>query len=366
MPRPILRLATRFTRRTRATAWAIAFACMVLVGALSLVDGLASGVGSVADRIGSGPAVYIRGTELLASAIDPDEAAGIPGDFLALRAHPAQLEINGLSLSTTVVAVETYRNGTGTTAYPTGRNVSLDLGLRARVISLSGAPPAATGNLTVFGLPLTGLPIVAAPPSRPALFADDWAYVHPDLLFSMNLTQGGPIQAVVVEAPLDPALVRSLGLTQLETLGAVGFVRGSIAEVQRSLVALAVVIAVVIGLLVYAAMSLEVHQRAREIATLRRLGASPATVAGIYEGQAILLAAAGAVLGSALGIVAAHAVVSFAPLLGLPNLVILDAPVGAVSLAFILSIVAACVAGLVPSRRAAVLASRRKGAVPSS
>src|SRR3989441_6866257 len=138
MARPLLRLATRFTRRTRATAWAIAFACMVLVGALSLVDGLAGGVGSVADRIGSGPAVYIRGTELLASAIEPDEAAGIPGDFVAVRAHPAQLEINNLSLSTTVVAVETYRNGTGTTAYPTGRNVSLDLGLRARVISLSG------------------------------------------------------------------------------------------------------------------------------------------------------------------------------------------------------------------------------------
>ncbi len=365
MSRPVLRLATRFTRRTRATAWAIAFACMVLVGALSLVDGLAGGVGSVADRIGSGPAVYIRGTELLASAIEPDEVAGIPGDFLALRAHPAQLEINGLSLSVIVAALESYRNGTGTTGEPTGRNVSLDSGLRARVIALSGAPPALTGNLTVFGLPLTGLPIVGPPAARPALFADDWAYVDPQLLFAMNVTQGGPIQALVMEVTLDPGLVRSLGLTRLETLGAIGFVRGSIAEVQRSLIALALVIAVVIGLLVYAAMSLEVHQRAREIATLRRLGASPATVAGIYEVQAILLAAAGAVLGSALGIVAAHAVVSFAPLLGLPNLVILEAPIGAVLLAFTLSIVAAGVAGLLPSRRAAVLVSRRKGAVPS-
>jgi len=365
MVRPLVRLATRFTRRTRATAWAIAFACMVLVGALSLVDGLAGGVGSVADRIGSGPVVYIRGIELLSSAIEPDEVPGIPGDFLAVRAHPAQLEINGLSLSTIAAALESYRNGTGTTGEPTGRNVSLDSGLRARVVALSGAPPAGTGNLTVFGLPLTGLPIVGPPAARPALFADDWAYVDPQLLYAMNVTQGGPIQALVMERPLDPGLVRSLGLTRLETLGAIGFVRGSIAEVQRSLAALALVIAVVIGLLVYAAMSLEVHQRAREIATLRRLGASPSTVAGIYEVQAILLATAGAVLGSALGIVAAHAVVSFAPLLGLPNLVILDAPIGAVLLAFALSIVAAGVAGLVPSRRAAVLVSRRKGAVPS-
>src|SRR5438477_87512 len=56
MPRPVLRLATRLTRRTRTTAWAIAFACMVLVGTLSLADGFANGVGSVADRIGSGRA----------------------------------------------------------------------------------------------------------------------------------------------------------------------------------------------------------------------------------------------------------------------------------------------------------------------
>src|SRR5437867_7148651 len=99
MARPILRLATRFTRRTRATAWAIAFACMVLVGAISLADGLANGVGSVANRIGSGPAVYIQGDELLASAIDSGALSIVPGDFVAMRAHAASLEINRLTLS---------------------------------------------------------------------------------------------------------------------------------------------------------------------------------------------------------------------------------------------------------------------------
>src|SRR5206468_5254572 len=99
MPRPILRLATRFTRRTRATAWAIAFACMVLVGAVSLADGLANGVGSVANRFGAGPAVYIQGNELLASAIDPAALTNLAGDFVAMRAHAAGTEINGTTLS---------------------------------------------------------------------------------------------------------------------------------------------------------------------------------------------------------------------------------------------------------------------------
>src|SRR2546428_10065730 len=103
---------------------------------------------------------------------------------------------------------------------------------------------------------------------------------------------------------------------------------------------------------------------AREIATVRSLGASPATVAGVYEAQAAVLTLAGAILGSAFGIVAAHAVVSFAPILGLPNLVVLSPPTAAVVLALLISLVAAVLAGLVPSRRAAVLV-RTKGVVPS-
>ncbi|HKW42735.1 MAG TPA: hypothetical protein VJP06_00985, partial [Thermoplasmata archaeon] len=93
MARPILRLVTRLTRRTRATAWAIAFGCMVLVGALSLADGFANGIDSVANRIGSGPALYIRGSELLTSEIDSTDLANLSGEFLILRAHPALLEM---------------------------------------------------------------------------------------------------------------------------------------------------------------------------------------------------------------------------------------------------------------------------------
>src|SRR3989449_3195353 len=261
--------------------------------------------------------------------------------------------------------LEPSHGGMGRIASPAGpRNVSLDVGLRAQIEVESGMPVETSGNVSRFGLHLPALRIVAPPPTRSELFPDNWAYVPPDLLIAMNATQGGPVQAILATTPLDPAVVASLRLTRLETLGAIGFVRGSIAEVQSSLMLLALVIAVVIGLLVYAAMSLERHAPAREIATLRSLGASPATVAGVYEAQAIVLALAGAVLGSALGIVAAHAVVSFAPILGLPKLVILSPPTAAVVLALLVSLVAAVLAGLVPSRRAAVLV-RAKGAVPS-
>jgi putative ABC transport system permease protein len=208
------------------------------------------------------------------------------------------------------------------------------------------------------------LSIVAPPAARSPLFADDWAYVRADLLTAMDPLRGGPVQAIIANASLDGSTIQRLGLSRLDTLGAVGFVRAGTAEAQASFRLLAFVIGVVIALLVYAAMSLEVHQRAREIALLRSLGASPPIVAGVYEAQAILLALVGAIVGSALGIVIANAVVSFAPLFGLPNLVVLSVPTGGVGVALLVSILAAVVAGLVPSRRAAVLV-RVRGAIRS-
>jgi len=365
MPRPVLHLATRFTRRTRTTAWAIAFACMVLVGTLSLADGFANGIGSVADRIGSGPSIYIRGRELLASEIDPGLLSEIPGDFLALRAHPGDLEINNESLPIIVVAVVNYRTGNATNSFPVGaRDLSLDAGLRERILEMSERPVENSGNLSLFGIRLTNLPIVPPPPTRSPLFPDTWAYVRADLLVGMDLVHGGSVQAILTNASLDASTVSRFALTRIDAVGAVGFVRGGVAQIQGTLRLLALVIGLVIALLVYAAMSLEVHARAREIATLRSLGATPGRVAAVYEAQAVLISLVGAILGTALGIVVAHAVVSFAPLFGFPNLVILAPPLEAIELTLSVALVAAVFAGLVPSRRAAVLV-RSKGAIRS-
>ena len=365
MARPILRLATRFTRRTRMTAWAIAFACMVLVGALTLADGLANGVGSVADRIGSGPVAYIRGRELIASEIDANVLSGIPGDFLALRAHSGVLEINATSIPVMIVAVVTYHAGNGTDPYLSGaRDVSLDAGLREEIEEQIEAPLADVVALDLFGLRLTNLPVVPPPPTRSPLFPDDWAWVRADLLAAMDPVHGGAVQAIVTDLPLDASTVERLGLTRLDTLGAVGFLRAGVAEIQVPLRLLGLLIGLVIALLVYAAMSLEVHARSREIAALRSIGASPRTIAAVYEAQAVLLTLAGAILGAALGILLSHAVVAFAPLFGLPNLVILALPIDAIGLTLAVALLAAVFAGLVPSRRAAALV-RTKEALPT-
>ncbi len=356
----------RVNRRTRWTAWAIASACMVLVGSLSLVEGLRSGADSVLSRIQTGPAVYIRGADLLSSFIDPETLDGLGVDFDALRIHTARLEVNGLDLDVVLASIEHISDGNATAAYPPGLDdVSLDEGLRDSIIQESGQPLASTATLTLFGLRLADLPVVDPPPSRPSILPDDWAYVRPELLVAASPQEGGLIQGIMTKSPLDSDVVSSVGLTKLDLIGVASFVRGSVDEVENALLALAVVIAAVIALLVYFAMSLEVHQRTKEIRTLRSLGASPFLVALVYEGQALTLAAVGATVGSALGIVVAHGIVSFAPLFGLPSLVVLQPPVGALGLAFATAFLASAVAALVPSRRAALLVRRHREAVPS-
>ncbi len=356
MARPVLRLATRFTRRTRLTAWAIALACMVLVGSLILIDGLANGVGSVADRISVGPYVYIEGEDLLESRIDAASLGPIDSDFTAIRIHGGILELNGLRLDIVVAAIDLYVDGQPAAPFPAGRDdVALDAGLQERILRESGSDPDVSGSLEIFGVRLTDLPMVDVTGERPTLLPDGWAYVRPGLLIAMDPAEGGPIQAIVTESALDPALVTSLGLTRLQVFGGIGFVRESVSDAAVSLRLLVIVIAILIGLLVYSAMSLEVHLRAAEIVTLRSLGMSPRLVLAVYESQAVLLASAGSVLGAALGILISYAVVSLTPLVGLPNLVILETPIVPVALSTGIAVLAAAVAGVVPSRRAAVL-----------
>lgn len=356
MVRPILRLATRLTRRTRLTAWTIAFACMVLVGSLFLVDGLANGVGSVADRIAIAPFVYQDGEDLLASRIDPSIVAALPSDTMTLRVHGGFLDANGVRFDVAVAAVEFVQDGKTIVPFPAGRDdVALDSGLRDRIEEVTASEPSATGDLEVLGARLTSLPLVNLSAGLPDLLPDGWAFVRPDLLIAVEPVAGGPIQAIVTENALDADVVASFGLTRIEVVGAVGFVKESTEDAAVALRLLAVLIAVLIALLVYSAMSLEVHQRSAEIATLRSLGTSPRMVLAIYEVQALVLAGVGAVVGAALGILIGYGIVSLTPLVGLPNLVVLRAPLEAVALTAVIALLAAGFAGIVPSRRAAAL-----------
>ena len=338
---------------------------MVLVGSLSLVDGMSSGVDSVASRLELGPVVYLHGSDLLASSIAPTDLAGIQGNYSALRVHVGTLSMSGAAQQVVVASLEVHALGGVTVPFPaTAGEVALDSGL-LQELSEVGGPTPTTVNLTVIGHTVADLAVAPPPAARPALFPDTWAWVTPALLLAMDPTMGAPVQAIITPGPLAPAVVASLGLTRLDTVGAVSFAKGSVSEARSALDALSLVIGAVIVLIVLSAMGLEVRQREAELRTLRSLGASPRTVAAVVGGQALLLAMLGATLGSALGIVVAHAVVSFAPLVGLPSLIVLAPPYAALVLAYAVAIGASLLGAVAPAHTASSLLRGAKGAVPS-
>jgi hypothetical protein len=338
---------------------------MVLVGSLSLVDGMSAGVGSVATRFQIGPVVYLHGSDLLASAIDPSTLTAIPGNYSILRVHMGTLSVGGASQAVVVASLSIHADGTTTVPFPANATqVALDSGL-VQSLSKDGGSAPANVNLTVLGVTLTDVPVAPPPATRPVLFPNTWAWVDDALLAAINPSSGTTVQAVLTAAPLAPALSAKLGLTSLNTLGAVAFVQGSVAEARSALDVLSLVIGVVIVLLVLSAMGLEVQQREAELRTLRGLGASPRAVALLVGGRALFLGVLGATLGSALGIAVAHAVVSFAPLFGYPSLIVLAPPYAAVLLVYGTTVGASVLGALVPAFRAVSLARATKGAIPS-
>ena len=366
MPRPMLRLATRLTRRTRLTAWAIGFACMVLVGSLSLIDGMSAGVDSVAPRFQTAPYVYLRGQDLLASSIDAAKLAAIPGNYSVLRVRVGNLTVGGISIAVVVASLDVHAGGNTTALFSGGTDsVALDTGLVQEVGDTVGPPAPTAVNLTVSGHAFANLSVAPPPSTRPPLLPATWAWVDPALLVAADSTSGASVQAVVTDAPLDPSLAATLGVAPLNTVGAIGFVQGSVSEARSALAALSIVVGAVIVLLVMSAMGLEVRQREAEIRTLRSLGASPRIVSAVIGTRALLVALLGATLGSALGIGVAHAVVSFAPVAGLPSLILLAPPYGAVLLAYATAVLASLVGAAVPAHRAALIARKAREAVSS-
>jgi putative ABC transport system permease protein len=152
------------------------------------------------------------------------------------------------------------------------------------------------------------------------------------------------LQRVINEYPEEPLLAILPGVALQELWGIVG-----IAETALLAVSGMVVITALIGLM--AAIFSTLNERRREMAIFRAMGASPATILGLLVLEAVLTAAAGALLGLGilyLGLIIAQPMVDSAFGLWLP----IGAP-GLREFWVVLSVIAAgAIVSLVPALRA--------------
>lgn len=362
---PIVRLVLRMDRRTWATATGIAIAVLLPVGGQLLLDGLVTGVNDTASRFPAPPVLFLSGDTLSTSSIDSTLAAGTPGEHLDLRVVEGTLVVGSTPVDAYAISA-TRTNATGTNPWLTVPAGAVRLGARL-LETLPTAPivgdPIRFLSLSA-GVNLTYAGPYATADGVPAL----WALVPEETIVGLEPAFASRVTAILVPGENVPGIahLRAAGLHEIATLGGSAFVTSGVAQASGALGGLALLSAIVVGLLVAHGMAIEVVQRAGEIRILREIGASPRRVASLYAAQAVFLSAVGGAIGTALGILAAHAVVSFAPLVGLPNLVALGTPAGVLVTGLLLAIVPGTAASLGPARIAGRIYRRPQGAIPSS
>ena len=152
------------------------------------------------------------------------------------------------------------------------------------------------------------------------------------------------LQRAINDYPEEPLLAILPGVALQELWGIVG-----IAETALLAVSGMVVITALIGLM--AAIFSTLNERRREMAIFRAMGASPATIVGLLVLEAVLTAAAGALLGLGLlylGLMVAQPVVDSAFGLWLP----IEAPALRELWVILCVIAAGAIVSLVPAFRA--------------
>lgn len=342
----------------------VGFAVLLLTAGFALLDGMRAGVDQLADRIEPAPVLFLAGDAPTASEIDASVLAAVPGEFLSLHVVSGTLALGSDTWTATIAYVE-RSDGSPLWSVP-AFEVLLGPSLRSRLERRTpvdvGTPLAVSSSQATVTLAVAG----AYPPTRP--FPDDWAVVSREDMRALRPPLDASVSGVVVEPDNPEAMeaLRAAGLTEVATVAAPEFLRTGTSEVLASLVPLVATVGVLVALLVYNAMSIEVAQRVREIRLLRQIGAGPGRIGMLYLGQALVLATFGGLLGLAGGIVAAHGIVSFAPLVGLANVVAPSVSPGLAALALGVSLAAGVIGGLVPAMRTGRLAGPNREVVPSS
>ena len=115
----------------------------------------------------------------------------------------------------------------------------------------------------------------------------------------------------VIFTSIDDALrsqIRSQGLNYQEMTGILNYFSGGAEEVTNDLWLIIIPASFIVAMLVYAAISMETRDRAREIAILKAMGAGNWQIGRIFMFQAFIISLLGAAVGIIMGIIISYSI----------------------------------------------------------
>jgi len=339
----LAKMIIKINKRIFATTIGIALCVMYLVGTMSMVAGLHEGTKNTADLFEKGFLVVYDGYTLSESKIDSDVVNSIPGRFAACKIIIANVSY----VETRILSIKDPHNILG------GGNITLEnevLPGKGFTIETNATKLNITTDYARLSLNITS----KYKPYASAIFPDNWILASETVIRNLNPELGDSYSFVVIPEDNEKALkyLDKNGFNIMQSVSIVEFFKLGFYQVEGNLWAVVFSSAVVIIILVYNVMRIETQFRVPDIKIIKYLGASPKIVMYVFITQSLFISCVGAILGLAIGIIAANAIVSFSQLLGFTSVLVPQVTVYIIGLPIVMTLLAGLLGGFFPAYRA--------------
>ncbi|MEE9151248.1 MAG: FtsX-like permease family protein [Thermoplasmata archaeon] len=330
-------------KRIFATTIGIALCVMYLVGTMSMVAGLHTGTKNTADLFDKGFLVVYDGYTLSESEIESEIIDALPGRFAVCLITVANVS----GIETRVLAIEDPDNILG------GGNITLvdevlpgaGLEIEENVTRLN-----VTTDYAFLSMNITS----SYKAYTSAIFPDNWILASKTTIRSLNPELEDGYSFVVVPGDNEEAVsyLEKKGLNVMQSVSIVEFFELGFYQVEGNLWGIVISSAIIIIILVYNVMKIEIQYRMPDIKIIKYIGGSPKIVMYVFLSQALFISGVGAVLGLALGIIAANAIVSLSQLLGFTSVLVPQVTPYIIGLAIAMALFTGLGGGFFPAYKA--------------
>lgn len=338
----LAKMIIKMNKRIFATTIGIALCVMYLVGTMSMVAGLHTGTKNTADLFEKGFLVIYDGYTLSESEIDSEIIDDLPGRFAACLIAVANVS----GIETRVLAIEDPNNILG------GGNITL----------IDEVLPGAgfeIGNVTSLNITTEHASLSMNVTNEykrytSAIFPDNWILTSENMIRTINPSLEDKYSFVVVPWDNEQAInyFEKNDYNVMQSVSIVEFFELGFYQVEGNLWGVVISSAIIIVILVYNVMRIETQYRVPDIKIIKYLGASPKIVIYVFLSQALFICGVGAILGLALGIIAANGIVSLSQFVGFEAVLVPQITPYIIALPIVMAVFAGLVGGFFPAYKA--------------
>jgi putative ABC transport system permease protein len=316
---------------------------MYLVGTMAMVTGLHTSTQNAAELFDEGFLIVYNGNTISESSIDKGTVDTIPGEFAACII----LIANVSGTETRILAIDDPHNILG------GENITLD----DEILPGNSFPQPVNATSLIIEIDDISHEINISTKYKPfisGIFPDDWILASISTIRLLDSDYQNLFSFVVVPSNNEKALsiLESKGYHTMQSVSVVKFFELGFYQVEDNLWGVVISSALIIIILVYNIMRIEIQYRVPDIKIIRYLGASPRIILSVFVLQALFISCIGAILGLALGIMAANGIVSAGQFLGFTSVLVPKITLNNIALPLGMALLAGLIGGFFPAYRA--------------